>query len=150
MNVRIIVATVISLTIVSCGKSDDSTDTAGAVNETSDMPVSIVEEKTVATDVEQQAAEVAETSADQATGANTGESVYNRACAGCHISGAAGAPKLGDKAAWADRIARGADALVQSAINGVPGTAMMARGTCNSCSDDDLKVAVDYMISQSQ
>jgi len=150
MNVRIIVAIVASLAMVSCGKSDDGADTAGAVKETSDTPVSIVEEKTVATEVEQQAEETAETSLDQTAVANTGESVYNRACAGCHMTGAASAPKLGDKAAWADRIARGADALVQSAISGVPGTAMMARGTCNSCSDADLRAAVDYMISQSQ
>jgi cytochrome c5 len=66
------------------------------------------------------------------------------------MTGAADAPKIGDKAAWADRISQGTDALVNSAINGIPGTAMLARGTCNACSDDDLKLAVDYMISQSQ
>ncbi|MBT8440275.1 MAG: c-type cytochrome [Gammaproteobacteria bacterium] len=142
MNVRVIAATVISLAMVSCGKSDESADTGGTVKEVSDTPV--------VTGVEQQTDEAVDTSVDQTASINTGESIYSRACAGCHISGAANAPKLGDKAAWADRIARGADALVLSAINGVPGTAMMARGTCNSCSDDDIKAAVEYMISQSQ
>lgn len=42
----------------------------------------------------------------------------------------------------------GAATLVQSAIAGVPGTAMMARGDCGTCSDDDIKAAVDYMIAQ--
>lgn len=142
MNVRVIVVMVAGLAMVSCSNSDESAETAGAVNEVSDT--------SVATEVKQQAKDTVDTSVDQTASINTGESVYNRACAGCHISGAAGAPKLGDKAAWADRIARGGDALVESAINGVPGTAMMARGTCNACSDDDIKAAVDYMVTQSQ
>ncbi len=66
------------------------------------------------------------------------------------MTGAAGAPKLGDASAWESRIAKGASALVQSAITGVPGTAMMARGACGTCSDDDIKAAVDYMIAQVQ
>lgn len=79
-----------------------------------------------------------------------GKAIYNGTCVGCHGTGAAGAPKLGDKASWAPRIAKGKDALYQSALHGVPGTAMMAKGTCASCSEDDLKAAVDYMVSQSQ
>ena len=68
----------------------------------------------------------------------------------CHASGAANAPKLGDKAAWKPRIEKGMNALLQSAINGVPGTAMMKRGNCASCSDDDLKTAIEYMVMQSR
>ncbi|MCG8429134.1 MAG: c-type cytochrome [Chromatiales bacterium] len=85
-----------------------------------------------------------------APAAADGEAIYGRACIACHLSGAAGAPKLGDKAAWEPRIAKGMDALLQSAINGVPGTAMTPRGTCANCSDDDLKAAIEYMISKSQ
>jgi cytochrome c5 len=65
------------------------------------------------------------------------------------MTGAAGAPRLGDASAWESRIAKGNTALVQSAINGVPGTAMTARGTCGACSDNDIEAAVEYMIAQS-
>ncbi|HEX5636094.1 MAG TPA: c-type cytochrome, partial [Gammaproteobacteria bacterium] len=80
----------------------------------------------------------------------SGEAIYKKSCSSCHATGAANAPKLGDKAAWKPRIAKGVNVLLQSAINGVPGTAMMKRGTCNSCSDDDLKAVVEYMVSQGQ
>lgn len=79
-----------------------------------------------------------------------GKAVYDKSCVACHASGAANAPRLGDKAAWAPRIAKGKDALYKSAMNGVPGTAMLAKGTCAACSEDDLKAAVDYMVSQSK
>jgi cytochrome c5 len=79
-----------------------------------------------------------------------GKKVYDGACFVCHMAGISGAPKLGDKAAWEARIAKGMDALMQSAINGIPSTAMPPRGTCAACSDDDLKVAVEYMVSQAQ
>lgn len=84
------------------------------------------------------------------TAAADGQATYKSVCMSCHLSGAAGAPKLGDKAAWAPRIAKGMDALLQSSIKGVPGTAMMAKGMCNACSTDDLKAAVEYMVSQSK
>lgn len=79
-----------------------------------------------------------------------GKAVYDKSCVACHASGAANAPRLGDKAAWAPRIAKGADALYNSSLNGIPGTAMLAKGTCAACTDDDLKAAVDYMVSQSK
>jgi len=77
-----------------------------------------------------------------------GQQVYQNTCQACHATGAAGAPKVGDKAAWAPRIATGMDALVASAINGK--NVMPPKGTCTSCSDEDLKAAVEYMVSQSQ
>lgn len=80
----------------------------------------------------------------------SGEVIYKKTCIGCHASGAAKAPKLGDKVAWKPRIEKGVDVLLQSAINGVPGTAMMKRGSCASCSDDDLKAAIEYMVKQSK
>lgn len=79
-----------------------------------------------------------------------GQATYTTTCQSCHATGAAGAPKLGDKAAWAPRIAKGMDALVQSSINGVPGTSMMPKGMCAACTDDDLKATVEYMVSQSK
>ncbi len=66
------------------------------------------------------------------------------------MTGISGSPKLGDKAAWEPRIAKGMDALMQSAIDGIPGTAMPPRGTCATCSDADLKAAVEYMVAEAQ
>lgn len=82
--------------------------------------------------------------------AMTGEDVYKKYCFVCHQSGVANAPKLGDKAAWAPRIAKGHDKLMQSAINGIPGTAMPPKGNCRSCSDEELGNSINYMTSQSQ
>lgn len=80
----------------------------------------------------------------------SGEEVYNSACMACHMTGAGGAPKKGDIAAWADRIAKGSDALHHSGLNGVPGTGMIAKGGCMNCSDEEVIAAVDYMVSASQ
>ena len=78
----------------------------------------------------------------------SGEQVYKKSCQSCHASGAAGAPKLGDAAAWKSRIEKGTDALYLSALQGVPATAMMAKGTCGACSTAELNAAVDFMISK--
>jgi len=76
-----------------------------------------------------------------------GDEVYNSACAACHASGVAGAPKLGDQGAWSARAAKGVDGLLSSAINGL--NAMPPKGTCANCSDEELKGAIEYMLSQS-
>lgn len=80
-----------------------------------------------------------------AAGAASPESNYNSTCATCHASGAAGAPMLNDASAWEPRIAKGTDVLYGSVINGLG--AMPAKGMCFSCSDDDLKALVDYMLA---
>jgi len=80
--------------------------------------------------------------------ASIGQARFEKTCSACHATGVAGAPKLGDKAAWAPRIAKGIDALLQSAINGK--NAMPPRGTCASCSDAELKAAIEYMVSKAQ
>ena len=78
----------------------------------------------------------------------SGEAIYAKACVVCHASGAAGAPKLGDKAAWDPRLSLGVDGLLASAIKGKG--AMPPRGTCGNCSDADLRAAVEYMVSEVQ
>lgn len=83
-------------------------------------------------------------------GPRSGEAVYNAACMACHATGAAGAPKLGDVAAWADRIAKGTEVLHLSGVNGVTGTGMIAKGGCMNCSDEEVIAAVDYMVAGSQ
>ena len=84
------------------------------------------------------------------SGPRSGEEVYNAACMACHATGAGGAPKLGDVAAWADRIAKGNDVLYASGVDGVPGTGMIAKGGCMNCSDEEIHAAVDYMVAGSQ
>ena len=84
------------------------------------------------------------------TGPRSGEEVYNSACMACHSTGAAGAPKVGDVAAWAPRIAKGTDALHASGVNGVAGTGMIVKGGCVACTDEETYAAVDFMIANSQ
>ncbi len=81
-----------------------------------------------------------------------GKEVYDSACFVCHTPGAAGAPKLGDAAAWATRIEKGIDALNHNAINGYMGSAgmMPPKGGRPDFSDDDVKAAVDYMVANSK
>ena len=77
-----------------------------------------------------------------------GEQVYKTACFACHDTGAANAPKLGDKVAWASRIAQGMDTLVGHAINGI--NAMPPKGGAMQISDEDIGSSVAYMVKNSQ
>jgi cytochrome c5 len=77
-----------------------------------------------------------------------GKETYDSTCVACHGTGAAGAPKLGDKAAWAPRIATGAGALHTSALKGKG--VMPPKGGNASLSDADVIAAVDFMMSQSK
>ncbi|MEQ8803546.1 c-type cytochrome [Haliea sp.] len=82
--------------------------------------------------------------------ARTGKAVYDAACMACHMTGAGGAPVVGDVVAWAERIAKGMDVLHESGVKGVPGTGMIAKGGCMNCSDEEVIAAVDYMVENSQ
>jgi cytochrome c5 len=77
-----------------------------------------------------------------------GKKVYDTTCMVCHATGVAGAPKLGDKAAWAPHLVHGMDALLQSALKGKG--AMPPKGGNPSLSDDDVRAAVEFMVSQSK
>jgi cytochrome c5 len=82
------------------------------------------------------------------SGPRSASEVYSSACAACHDTGAAGAPKKGDADAWSARIDKGMDTLVSHAINGF--NAMPAKGGCSSCSDEEIKLAVELMVEDSQ
>lgn len=75
--------------------------------------------------------------------AGAGESLYKMACAACHVAGVAGAPKFGDKAAWAPRVGAGVDALTASVIKGKG--AMPPKGG-SAASDAEIKASVQYML----
>jgi len=83
-----------------------------------------------------------------APGKADGKSTYDTVCMACHGTGAAGAPKLGDKAAWAPRIKQGAGVLHDHALKGKG--AMPPKGGNMALSDDAVKAAVDYMVSASK
>ena len=86
--------------------------------------------------------------------ARSGEDIYKTVCKNCHDAPmAAGvmSPELGKKEQWAPRIAKGMDALYEVAFNGSKvNPAMVPRGTCADCTDDELKAAVDYMVEKSK
>lgn len=78
-----------------------------------------------------------------AAASNVGKSIYDTTCMACHSSGVAGAPKFGDKAAWAPFIAKGMDDMVKKATQGVG--AMPPKGG-STASDADFKAAIQYMV----
>ena len=84
-----------------------------------------------------------------ASGAADGRKVYDGACIACHGAGIAGAPKFGDKAAWAPRIAQGTNVLYDHAIKGFQGKGgvMPPKGGAMQLSDADVKAAVDAMVA---
>ena len=77
----------------------------------------------------------------------TGEEIVKTTCSACHAAGVAGAPKIGDKAAWGKHGKEGLDHLVQAAIKGKG--AMPPRGGLPDLSDLELARAIVYMANQS-
>ncbi len=79
----------------------------------------------------------------------SGEQVYNQACVACHGAGVAGAPKFGDKAAWAPRIAQGVDTLHAHALQGFQGKSgfMPPKGGRTDLSDQSVMNGVDYLVN---
>ena len=75
-----------------------------------------------------------------------GEKVYTANCLSCHGAGVLGAPKFGDKAMWGPRIAQGIDTLHTHAIDGI--RMMPPKGGNATLKDEDVKAAVDYMVSK--
>ena len=90
--------------------------------------------------------ELAKAAPAAAAGPKDGPTVFNSVCGACHNTGAAGAPKVDDKAAWGPRIAQGKDALYKSALGGKG--AMPPKGGAADLSDDEIKGAVDYILTK--
>ena len=82
----------------------------------------------------------------------TGEEVTKTVCAACHATGAAGAPKIGDNAAWAPRIKSGMKDMLAEAIKGITvkgALVMPPRGGAGDLSDHEVALAIVYMANQS-
>ena len=89
--------------------------------------------------------ELAKAEAPAASGPRDGATIYNTVCGACHNTGAAGAPKIDDKAAWAPRLGQGVDGLVKSVINGKG--AMPPKGGA-ALSDEEIKGVVNYVLGK--
>lgn len=74
-----------------------------------------------------------------------GKAIYQRYCYACHQAGIADAPKLGDKDAWAPRLAKSRAELLENVIRGMP-PGMPPRAGCGTCTDEKLAEAVDFMV----
>ncbi|MCG2575487.1 c-type cytochrome [Dechloromonas sp. XY25] len=91
--------------------------------------------------------ELAKAEAPAASGPRDGATIFNAVCGACHNTGAAGAPKIDDKAAWAPRLAQGKDALIKSVTNGK--NAMPPKGGA-TLSDVEIKNVVEYVMSKAK
>ncbi len=86
-------------------------------------------------------------------GTTDGKTIYENLCHSCHAAGVAGAPKLGDKAAWAPRLAQGLDTLVKHAIEGYKGptgSMMPAKGGNPALTDAQVRAAVTWITDQAK
>lgn len=92
--------------------------------------------------------ELAKAAPAAAAGPKDGATIVNKVCGACHGTGVAGAPKTGDKAAWAPRIAQGNDTLYKNAISGK--NAMPPKGGAADLSDAEIKGAVDHLVGLSK
>ncbi|MEI6639234.1 MAG: cytochrome c5 family protein [Chlorobium sp.] len=94
----------------------------------------------------------AATAATAAPDAAKGQAVYDASCVACHKAGLMGAPKLGEKAAWAPRIAQGNKVLVNNAVNGFKGKvgAMLPKGGNAKLTNAEVENAVAYMVKQAK
>jgi cytochrome c5 len=86
--------------------------------------------------------------AKPAAAAAEGKAVYDKVCFACHTQGLAGAPKPGDKAAWAPHLKQGLNAMVQSVIKGKG--AMPPKAGSPALTDAEIRAGVDFMVSQSK
>jgi len=127
-----------------------ATATAGATGPAATTPpaTALAAAPAALTPVAPAATPPAPAAAPAGAGAETGKALYNAACVACHGAGIAGAPKFGDKGAWAARIQQGNPVLYEHAIKGFQGKAgVMPPKGGSSAPDNDVKSAVDYMVS---
>lgn len=76
------------------------------------------------------------------------DEIYQTYCFACHGTGANNSPTLDDAEAWVSRIDQGIDVLYDHAINGFNNNAMPAMGLCMTCTEDQVRETVDYMLEE--
>ena len=156
---HLIAVAALSLFLVACGDKQSTTSAPAAVAPVGSVAIAPAPDAPAPVVAPEAAAPVAVATPETAAPAaaitvadNTvGKGVYGKACALCHAAGVAGAPKPGDKEAWATRVAQGKETLYKHAIEGYTGAngMMPARGGNSTLSDDDVKAAVNFMADQS-
>lgn len=145
----VLISVLFSILLAGCsdsGNVEQSAEEAQAINDRI-QPVGTVNTGAVSAPAAKKA------SAPAASSGKSGKDVYTAACFACHGTGAAGAPLVGNKAAWASRITQGMDVLAEHAIKGFsskPGLMMPAKGGNMSLSDAEVKAAVEHMVSKSK
>ena len=129
-NTKLLLALAFAATLAACGEKEASAPAAAPA-----APVAAPAPAPV---------EVAENA--------VGKKVYGSVCSLCHAAGVAGSPKPGDKADWGPRIAQGNDVLYKHAIGGFTGAKgmMPAKGGGVNLTEDEVKAAVDHMVSLSR
>ncbi|MCB5161440.1 c-type cytochrome [Marinomonas algarum] len=88
------------------------------------------------------------TSSNIASAERSGEKIFYSYCVACHISGVAGAPKLGSKADWQPHINKSMATLLKNSITGIK--AMPPRGMCSDCTDQELENTIQFMIDSTK
>lgn len=139
----IILAVSLATLLSACGKQESAAPQAGA-------PAAVPEAAAPAPAMAEKHDEAGQK--PEEAGHDLGKSVFNKVCVMCHASGAAGSPKVGDKADWGPRIAQGMDVLYKHALEGFTGKKgqMPARGGSTTLSDDEVKAAVNYMVDKAK
>ncbi len=166
MNRMLLIAAVLAFFLSGCGKDEEpqmGQAEKGAVQESAEEATSAADEAVDAAGDMADAVDEAATAAGEAVleaenmvaaavpaEGGRGKQVYDATCFACHAQGIAGAPMLGDKAAWESRISKEMDTLVNNAINGFQGNTgvMPPKGGNLGLSDEDVKAAVSYMVDQ--
>ncbi len=135
---------IVLIALAACGQKPAATETASATVVVASTPVAAPAPAPaiIAPAAPAAAAPVQASAADLAKG----EKIYGATCLACHGAGVMGAPKFADKAAWQPRVAKGTAALYTSALDGLK--MMPAKGGNMMLKDDEVKAAVDYMVSK--
>ncbi|MCK9984285.1 MAG: hypothetical protein AzoDbin1_00757 [Azoarcus sp.] len=140
----------LAVLLSACGKSGESTPAAPAAPPPASSPAT----SSPATSAAQTPPPAPSSAPATTAAADTapGMSTYNKVCALCHAAGVGGAPKPGDKADWGPRIGQGKEVLYKHALEGFTGKKgmMPPRGGSPALKDDEVKAAVDYMVSKSE
>jgi cytochrome c5 len=152
----IAVMMVVFFVVAQLAASDDEAEAKMHASEVAEVTAPVGEVTAVGEEVMEETMAATEEVIAEAPAASgdIGETIYSGLCVNCHGISALAAmiPQAGDAAAWEARIAKGIDALYESAINGFTGDMgmMPARGSNPKLTDDEVKAAVDYMIAQVQ